>query len=210
MKAMRPKLSPMSILHRANLHPPRPARPDSRPRGTAGFTLLELLIAMAIATILLTLGVGSFSYITNANRLTSEVNGLLGDLQFARAEAIKEGVNVTACVSSDGATCLGATAWQNGWIVFSNPTNALNPASPLAILRLQSPFSSTDTLLASNNVAAITFNREGYAVGIANGSLISLHDATNNTQFTRCLAVSFIGQLITEKYGTITNGVECL
>jgi len=168
----------------------------------SGFTLIETMVTVVVCSILLVIAVPSFIYVTNSNRLTGEVNGLLGDLQFARAEAIKEGVNVTACVSTNGTNCAGATTWQSGWIVFSVPTNT--------VLRVQNPFTSTDTFLASNGVSAITFNREGYAVGIANGTLISLHDITNNSAWTRCLSVSFIGQLVTERYGNITNGVQCL
>jgi type IV fimbrial biogenesis protein FimT len=167
---------------------------------TAGFTLLELLITMSIAAILLTIAVPSFRYVTNSNRIAGEVNGLLGDLQFARAEAIKEGRSVTVCVSTDGATCLNSTAWQSGWIVSS---------SAGTVLRQQNTFSSADTFLASNNVAAITFNREGYAVGIANGTLIELHDSTNTSAWTRCLYVNLSGEMATELYGITNNGVTC-
>lgn len=83
-----------------------------------GFTLIEMLMTMAIAAILLTIGIPSFRYVTNSNRIAGELNGLLGDLQFARAEAIKEGRTVTVCVSSDGANCANSTTWQSGWIVF--------------------------------------------------------------------------------------------
>jgi type IV fimbrial biogenesis protein FimT len=164
---------------------------------------------MTIAAILLALAVPSFRYVTNANRIAGEVNGLLGDLQFARAEAIKEGRTVTVCVSTDGATCTNSTAWQSGWIVFSDPTNVgfVDPGE--TILRVQNTFSSTDTYAASNNVSAITFNREGYAVGIANGTLITLHDSTDTSAWTRCLSINLSGQMTTEYYGTTTNGVTC-
>jgi type IV fimbrial biogenesis protein FimT len=174
-----------------------------------GFSLLELLITMAIAGILLTIAVPSFRYVTNANRIAGEVNGLLGDLQFARAEAIKEGRTVTVCVSTDGATCTNSTAWQSGWIVFSDPTNVgvVDPGE--GILRVQGAFSSSDTYVASNNVSAITFNREGYAIGIANGTLITLHDATDTSAWTRCLSINLSGEMTTEQHGTTTNGVTC-
>jgi type IV fimbrial biogenesis protein FimT len=174
-----------------------------------GFTLVELLMTMSIAAILLTLAVPSFRYVTNANRIAGEVNGLLGDLQFARAEAIKEGRTVTVCVSVDGATCTNSTAWQRGWIVFSDPTNVGVVDAGETILRVQSTFSNNDTYVASNNVSAITFNREGYAIGIANGTLITLHDSTDTSAWTRCLSINLSGQMTTEYYGTITNGVTC-
>jgi type IV fimbrial biogenesis protein FimT len=174
-----------------------------------GFTLLELLITMSIAAILLTLAVPSFRYVTNSNRIAGEVNGLLGDLQFARAEAIKEGRTVTVCVSTDGQNCAGSTTWQSGWIVFSDPTDVgvVDPGE--TILRWQKTFSGSDTFLASNNVAAITFNREGYAIGIANGTLLELHDLTGTTAWTRCLSVNLSGEMTTELYGITTNGVTC-
>src|ERR1700745_3399930 len=110
-----------------------------------GFTITELLVVTAIVAILLGIGVPSYRYITNSYRMSSEVNGLLGDLQFARAEAIKEGQTVTACVSADGANCTRVAAWQNGWIVFSTPGTppAANPAAPAAVLRIQNPFAGS-------------------------------------------------------------------
>jgi len=89
-----------------------------------GFTLTELLLVVAIVAILLSIGVPSYRYIGNSYRMSSEVNGLLGDLMFARSEAIKEGQFVTTCASADGATCSGSTVWNTGW----RPAERRNPA----------------------------------------------------------------------------------
>jgi len=175
----------------------------------AGFNLLELLITMSVAAILLTIAVPSFQYVTNSNRIAGEVNGLVGDLQFARAEAIKEGRTVTVCVSVDHATCANSSAWQSGWIVFSDPTNVGVVDAGETILRTQKTFSSSDSYLASNNVAAVTFNREGYAIGIANGTLFTLHDSSNNSAWTRCLSIGLSGELTTEQVGGTVNGATC-
>jgi type IV fimbrial biogenesis protein FimT len=177
----------------------------------SGFTLVEILITMAVVAILLTIGIPSFRYVTNSNRIAAEINGLLGDMQFARAEAIKEGQPVTVCVSTDGATCATNTnTWQSGWIVFSDVNgNATFDAGADAWLRIQKTFSSTDTFIATNNVGAVTFNREGYANGIANGTLIALHDSTNTTNWTRCLSINLVGMMLSQTYGTTANGVTC-
>ena len=74
-----------------------------------GFSLLETLMAIAIVAILLALGVPSFKYVTQSNRSTSEINSLLGSLQLARAEAIKEGQRVSVCPSVDLVTCSGTS-----------------------------------------------------------------------------------------------------
>jgi type IV fimbrial biogenesis protein FimT len=141
--------------------------------------------------------------------MAAEINGLLGDLQYTRAEAIKEGQTVTACVSADNATCAGSAAWNSGWIVFSDPNANGQVDAGEAVLRVQKTFVGTDSFLASNGVTAITFNREGFATGIPNGTLISLHDVTAATSRTRCLAITLVGLMTSQLYGTTTNGVTC-
>jgi type IV fimbrial biogenesis protein FimT len=174
----------------------------------AGFTMVEMMMTVAIAAIVLTLAVPSFRYVTNSNRIAAEINGLLGDLQFARAEAIKEGRTVTVCVSSNGTQCTGTTNWQNGWIVFSDPADIGVVDANEVILRVQKPFSGTDTFV-SNGLSAVTFNREGYAAPIATGTLFTLHDSTSNSAWTRCLAFSTIGQVVSERANIPTNVTPC-
>jgi type IV fimbrial biogenesis protein FimT len=165
-----------------------------------GFTMVEILIAVAVVAILLTIGIPSFRYVTNSNRIAAEINGLLGDMQYARAEAVKDGQPVTVCVSSNGATCANVNTWQSGWIV--SDVNGV-------VLRIQTPFSSTDTFVATNAVGAVTFNREGYATGVANGTLIALHDKTNTSNWTRCLSINLVGMMASQTFGSTVNGVTC-
>ncbi len=177
----------------------------SLPRASAGFTMTELVITMSIVAILMAIGVPSFKYVTTSNRVSTEVNGLLGDLQFARSEAIKEGLPVTVCSSTDGATCNGGNSWQTGWIVFLNWNSAADPQNAAAVVRWQTAFSSLDTFQPSNgSFQAITFNREGYGTNTQNATTITLqlHDSTSNAAWTRCLAISPVGMLTTQRAGT--------
>lgn len=165
-----------------------------------GFTMTEMVAVMAIVAILMALGVPSYRYVTNSNRMSAEVNGLLGDMQFARSEAIKEGRTVTICVSGDGASCTNSTLWQRGWIVFSDVNNdATRQAATEPVLRVQPPFSGSDTLQDSaNTLQSVTFNREGFATGLpAGGATIVVHDLNSNPVWTRCLSISLVGMLTT-------------
>ncbi len=169
-----------------------------------GFTITELLVVMAIVAILLGIGVPSYRYITNSYRMSAEVNGLLGDLQYARAEAIKEGQTVTTCVSANGTVCTGGTAWANGWIVFSDPNANATVDAGETVLRVQNAFAGQipDTFDATNNVTAITYNREGFA-NTAAGFLtttITLRDSTNNGAWTRCLVIAAATPLSTQTH----------
>lgn len=179
-------------------------------RSASGFTMVEMLMTIAIAAILTSLAIPSFRYITNSNRIASELNGLLGDLQLARAEAIKEGRTVTVCQSTDSTSCTNSTSWEKGWIVFSDPTNVGVYDVGETYIRKQKQFSGTDTFVASNNVSVITFNREGYAVGMPNGTLITLHDATNTDSWTRCLVINLSGQMTSERANDPANIVPCV
>src|SRR5580698_6945580 len=85
---------------------------------SAGFTMIELMVTVTLVVILGAIAIPSFTYVTNANRVASQINGLLGDIQYARAEAIKEGLSVGICASTDGATCSNNATWTYGWIVF--------------------------------------------------------------------------------------------
>jgi len=181
-------------------------------RRTAGFTLTEMVITMAIVAILIVVGTPSFQYVTTSNRATSEVNGLLGDLQFARAEAIKEGQTVSVCPSNDGITCSGnGGAWQTGWLVFSDTGTIGIIDGTDFVLRAQKPFSSTDTLQADNGVNVITFSREGFALNLPSAVTLTLHDASGKAQFTRCLSLTIVGALSTQIGGkTTAENIPCI
>jgi type IV fimbrial biogenesis protein FimT len=175
-------------------------------RDASGFTMIELIITMSIVAILLAIGIPSFKYVTVSNRISTEVNALLGDMQFARSEAIKEGLPVTVCSSVDGLNCNGGGVWQSGWMVFldssGNQGDQIRQGNE-SILRVQPAFTSTDTfgVPPPGNFSAITFNREGYAT-TSNVTIVTLelHDSTNTSAWTRCLAITPVGMVTTEKY----------
>ncbi|MFB1487585.1 MULTISPECIES: GspH/FimT family pseudopilin [unclassified Thiocapsa] len=83
-----------------------------------GFTLLELMVTVAIAAILLTLGVPSFRDLVQNNRAATQVNALVTALSLARSEAVRRGQHVSICPSTDQETCTGGDDWDDGWIVF--------------------------------------------------------------------------------------------
>lgn len=88
-----------------------------------GFTITELMVALAIAAILLAIGAPSFNEFRRNNRLAGTANDFLGAVQTARTEAIKRQLQVSVCPSANPnaatPTCGGGVF--SGWIAFVDP-----------------------------------------------------------------------------------------
>lgn len=162
---------------------------------------------MVIVVILMAVGVPSYRYVTTDNRMSTEANELLGDLQYARSEAVREGQTITVCAapagmspSSPSCAALGTTAWQNGWVVFGdvNGDQTIDTGDP--VLRIQSAFVGGDTFASSgsgaNNLGAFTFNRSGFVNQLGTSQVtVKLQDSTGTSAYTRCLNVTLSGML---------------
>lgn len=83
----------------------------------AGVTLIEMLVALAIAAILASMAVPSFSRFINDTRQSSTVTQLMSDLNRARSEAVKRGQRVLVCARASDTACAMNLNWQNGWLV---------------------------------------------------------------------------------------------
>lgn len=85
-----------------------------------GFTLVELMMTVAVLAIMLSVGVPAMGEFVKNSRLVTQTNDFIASFHLARTEAIKRGARVTLCKSLAGATC-DATAdgrWGIGWITF--------------------------------------------------------------------------------------------
>ncbi len=94
---------------------------------SSGFTLIELIIALVIATLLLTLAVPDMRNFIRNNRITTETNTLMAHINLARSEATKRGCVVAMCRKNPDPTkqnppeCGGGAAnnWSSGWLVYA-------------------------------------------------------------------------------------------
>jgi type IV fimbrial biogenesis protein FimT len=82
-------------------------------RRSIGFTLIELMVTVAILSIVLGLGLPSMRDFVVANRLTSDVNSLIGFINYARSEAITRNQSVVICPKSNTTNaCVNSQFWN--------------------------------------------------------------------------------------------------
>jgi len=100
-----------------------------------GFTLLELMIAISVLAIGLTLAVPSIRTIAANNQISVANNSIITGFNLARSEAVTRGNNVAICPSSDGDTC-DDDNWDKGWIVFDDADGSGSMAETEVIRRV--------------------------------------------------------------------------
>lgn len=92
-------------------------------RKELGATLIELVVTIGIAGIITTQVIPEFSRLVQSNHLTTETNRMISALALARSEAIKRGVRVTLCGSTNGTGCDARGSYERGWTVFEDRDN---------------------------------------------------------------------------------------
>ena len=84
-----------------------------------GFTLVELIVTVAISALMLSMAVPSLDGLLSGARQTGAINDFVTSVHRARSTAITENTRVTLCPSRSGADC-EKVAWSDGWIAFAD------------------------------------------------------------------------------------------
>ncbi|MCQ4296826.1 GspH/FimT family pseudopilin [Pseudomonas stutzeri] len=88
----------------------------------AAFTLIEVMVTLAILAVLAAIAVPGYDSIVLNSRLRTYTTDFSASAQLARSEAMKRNSPVTLCSSSNGATCDASAGWEQGWVIRSGST----------------------------------------------------------------------------------------
>lgn len=159
-----------------------------------GFTLIEIMMAITVFALLLTLAVPSFLETVRNNRLTTQNNEFISALNLARSEALKRSGSVTMCASADQATCSGVTDWTTGYIVFDDP-NANGTADAADTILQVSGAAPPEFTLTATNRSFVRF--AGSGTSAAGAETFDLVRTGCVGQRARRINVSLVGRVST-------------
>ena len=154
-----------------------------------GYSLLELMMTIAVAAVILTLGLPSFSALKARNAQRVEINALFHAVHLARKGSIMRKQVVSLCPTADGATCNPGHDWSGGFLIFENRDRDTPPELDDGEIVLHRH-------IASRSVK-ITANRRGFTLRATflratNGTLVVCDRAGRVPP--RALVISYTGR----------------
>lgn len=139
-----------------------------------GFTLVELLVVLAVGAVLLAIAVPSYAFLVNSSRLAAVTNDLVSALHLARSEAITRNTRVTVCKTSNATAetpaCDATASWQHGWLVFVDSGTKGVIDSGDTLLWVQGSASAAVTITTGTNYGKFISYRPN---GVSQGSLVA-------------------------------------
>ena len=141
-----------------------------------GFTLFELLVALAIAALLITVGVPSLRNVIMDNRIITQANHFVATMNVARSSAVRYQRPAIVCASDDFdaavPTCSGSTDWTAGWIVWvDKDRNAATSADEIVVV---TPPLEGSVSMISGTATRFSYDARGF--GTAPGDNLTFCD----------------------------------
>jgi type IV fimbrial biogenesis protein FimT len=164
-----------------------------------GFTLIEILVSLAILLSVLAIGVPSLNNFIVSMRVDNEISLLHRMLLFARNSAINNELYVTICPLNDSNIC--TDNWQGQLSVFSdiNKNRVYEANNDELLLKVKPAIKNNDKLQYGQRRNALIYGPTGHLV-IWGGNATFKYCPENHTDKSRGLVVSTSGRVYETTY----------
>lgn len=163
-----------------------------------GFTMVELMVVVALMGIVLGFAVPSMKTALLNNKLSSYANSFAGSVGLAKSEAIKRNATITICRSSSGTACATTGNLQQGWIVFNDKDSDGTVDSDETLLQRQESLATDFSFVNTTDNTVYTFTFQPTGVGATSAVLVLCRtDGTGDSR--RRIAVSATARIYSEK-----------
>jgi type IV fimbrial biogenesis protein FimT len=202
------------------------SNPQSRPRSPlarryrslfgvqSGFTIIEIMVTVAVLAIILAVGLPNLKSFLVRNQVSAVTSEFSNDISRTRVEAISRNNCATICMSSNTANALtGGTPtcattgndWQAGWIVFSNPSCSATQNNPTTagstLIAVRQAGVESFTLSDSTSARRFTFDSRGLAAGVgSNFTLAYTPENAGSSSNYRSVCISSAGRVNVKQY----------
>jgi type IV fimbrial biogenesis protein FimT len=157
----------------------------------SGFTLIELLIVVGMIGVLMAFGLPAMGAFIKNDRLSTQINALVGHMAYARSEAVLRRQQVALCASSDLSSCSNAASWSDGWLIFVDANGDSVQTNDEEVLRVKQPLSGGNTLTSTIGTMFI-YDSSGFSA--AGTGTFSLCD-DRGTAFMKSISISNTGRV---------------
>lgn len=132
---------------------------------SCAFTLIELMVTIAVLMIVLGLAVPSMQSLIANNRSTTIANELVSSMYIARSEAVKRGISVSVCPTGNQNFTSCGNNWNLGWLVFVNPdeNNTFSNDAIEVLIRAYQVSGQTAAITTNPASSLITYTASGFA-----------------------------------------------